>query len=403
MWLLVLCKLLCELSFYYMSVGILSMVFLAGPYIAVFPFACVLSAFLCWLLRDKPKLIRFLPLVIAVGCYALASFPVDYIFLTPAVFLTIYTVIKKSWYTTHMRFYSFYTKGLIAIIPAVIIILASQVVRARVITAAMFIIVYLFSGATACRLLRHESDFYDDKKFRLMNVISIVALSVSAAVLSNKTVLSSIGKALKFIYSWTLYPILKLLAYIATGFAWLLSKIHITYKGDLHKVYEALNDLSEHNAEEQEVTTSPVGLWFVRLIIVILIAVAIIIIIKIIKNRREPASAALREVRTVEGSSPKKVRAPLFARTPREQVRQAYRKFLILCGKNGVNIPASFSTLETQAAACEQLGPEDNIRELREIYLGARYCDSAEVPEENAEKAKKLSKSIKEKQKINEG
>ena len=131
--------------------------------------------------------------------------------------------------------------------------------------------------------------------------------------------------------------------------------------------------------------------WILVVAVAVSMVIVLILMLRLLQNRGSTQSYGQVQrgsARTVSTAMP-------VRRSPRGRIRQYYRDFLVTEQRKGLKR----STNQTSLDVLEHISPSTDptcARQLREIYLKARYSDGAQITEEDAKLAKSALKKSRE-------
>lgn len=393
-------QLLCALSLYG---GIVQMILawfgISVPVLA--PLAlCVLAAGLCSALRPRPwRWLAFLLLAPAgfffTGVWAALA-------LAPMLCFAAYTGLAEPAPVRHDVFLQRFRACGFAY---ALLLLPTGGSGALARCEPALALLFFFSGVLLLRLSRYDAHALGDRRFRILNAGALGLVCAAGAVLSNPTVLKTLGSGIKRVYQTCLAPILTavfsvfawMLGWIAWLFSWLLPGVEETEMPTLDGMM-VFGEALEAQAGAQTGGMAPL----LRAVLLLLGAAALLtiafILLRVLWKYARPqeirqTGAETREaLRGVEAGAARGGRGPRFG--PRRTVRQAYVRSLRLLASQGLG----FSVGETSADVLEktrQRFGETAAQQLRRLYLPARYCETRPVGKAEARAAKEAYQQLK--------
>jgi predicted secreted protein len=270
------------------------------------------------------------------------------------------------------------------------------------ITAAIpFVIAYLMTGICLMRTLREEG------KLKAGRNISIVfAILLSGATLAYFRTPQLIFGAAGFIYQNIIFRVILIIAYaigmLFYGIYWVLSAIFSLFTGDLGYAQTAQDGGMAQPPFGEEVEAALVQLpaWagaaFTFLFIAAVIILSVLIMRRLLGGRiRAPVTPYYSEERErLKGHDKSDIRTIFRPKDPRQAVRWYYRKYL----KEGASRGAQPEPSDTSLGILRKYGkyfPQEESRQLRDLYIRARYRFGGEILKEQSAEASKIWREIK--------
>lgn len=253
-------------------------------------------------------------------------------------------------------------------------------------------LVTLTSLILLMRALRHDREVYTKGKRQVIDLAIFALLLAMAALLGSRPVLEGLWTLTKLTFRYAVYPLLQIAAWLAgiviRLVGWVLSKIF----RDLGPI--EMPDLSTDQAGNNEnvlpdaVPEAAEGSPILRAMLIVAGAALLVFaawkLLRMLYLRgpelADNGEKAIERVQIPEDESPRERRRP---RTPAERVRREYRGFLRLCRQRGMRLTARDTSLSVQAKSHELSAPEES-RELRSLYIAARYGGRADASDADA-------------------
>ncbi len=398
-------KIFCDLCYYFVFAG-----FFAGAYgqnALQFPAILGLSfvACLCRLVWDKNPFKRWylLPLPLAAAVFAIPAQRAGYVLLIPAVLYVLWTVwsrrMQPDYYDAADHFRLELKILPLPLLFAIILQQASPVEQ----YSAPYLLAFLLASVLLLRMVRHDENTLRQPKFRLLNLLNLGLVCFVCGLLGSAWFRGLLAMALKGIWRVASVPIYLAMVAVGMGVGYLLE---LAIPDDFHfepqQLEGLLEDLGEGEEEKEafEQMTQQDPETAMRILAVIGILIAILLIIWLFRKlatgkERTPAVHSGIQTRYTIAEPPKAEKSMnrLTARTPAQQVRYWYRQFLKKTQREGGKLhPMMDSRQQTGHAQEVFRREEDTLARLRELYLPARYKDTATA--DDAKAAKELVKQL---------
>jgi hypothetical protein len=276
-----------------------------------------------------------------------------------------------------------------------------RIFQARVLPCVLF---FLFCGVLSLRLARYQPAALRRKSVQLANILLLALFTLICLVLIYSKIWLLIGESIFLLYRFVIAPILLLLALVITLPFFAISALLKLLAGEpqtQEPIFMELGEFIDTGLETYSSLQIPV---FVKYIAIALLLMGVLWIVwrffRRLASRRvlKAANGAIVEERIKLGSV-SGVEIDLFPPSdPRRAVRYYYRRFLRLCRKHGLAVGQHHTSRDVGAAAADWLrNPEradENaeaqtaLKELRALYLPARYAGDASIDNAGAGLAK---------------
>ncbi len=354
---------------------------------------------LSWLLRERGR-VRFGPLALPAVVYAFTVRTVPgWIMLAPISFYTVFLIYKQRYDPEHSfegRLFSVYWK----VVPApVVLCLLDR--RGTILSSFTLPVVFitLLSLILLVRSLRHSPEMRSSVKYQLGELSAVLAAGAAAFVLSSETALRLFAACARGIYKVLILPVLYLAVRFIVAAARAIAKLVYLLKvnfagGSGESVTIQMPALEEFAIEGIEDTeTNPIVGKVILAVGILVVVVVVFLFFRWMagnfRRRRDYSGSGV--VRTTEPEMEDALPGYL-SRNNVGKVRSAYRKFLKLTMGRGIERRKSDSSLEV-LNSCAGVFTGDGARRLRELYIRARYDDSA--TSEDAASAKRIVSELK--------
>lgn len=269
---------------------------------------------------------------------------------------------------------------------------------------APFILLYLLSTIFMLRLLRQDAAIFNETKFRVLNLMSVLAIVLLTVFISSDLFLSTAGMILGKIYNMLFVPIFYVI--YSCGYALYYLFIEIIFAGgwgDTTKKLDmgtAMMEQMPEGLEEQLVDNSPFLMLLKGIFLLIGVLIVVLWVYKTGKGRKERNNGNVREARTsVSMIRPEeKIYADHIApREPRAAVRYHYRNFLRLCQSMGQEFPRHYTSQHIENMVAHNFD-KDTLKSMRQTYIRARYSEH-DITKDDVSAIKTQVKKLKEESK----
>jgi len=264
-----------------------------------------------------------------------------------------------------------------------------------------FGIFFLVGSITLMRMLRHDETVLNQPEFQLFNALPLLGLILISLLTSSSFFLNLIGKMVNFLFFRIISPILStIFLYIIFPFLNFIFSFLGSPIDSNEMSLNSINNVIEFGAlTDMEVE----GLDIFNLLLMVIFAVLIIfVIIKLFQKlllNSEPYNKA-QGIQEIRKSLSDEKKSPSKSKHRRNnQIRDIYRKYLLLCQDNGIQIEPFMTSLDVEQQASKYFQNSES-KELREMYIKVRYnhCEYSKAEVKQARTLyKKISKKINEK------
>jgi len=345
-------------------------------------------AFLSALLNMRGK-VKYLALLLLPLCFCLV--PVNLITLVALVPLFVYisfSLIRSPEFTSHFSYtatFDLFFKLVLPIIGIFIIFGVGEI-------TLHFAILFVLCSITLMRMLRHDVEILNHPRFQVLNSLSLMALVTGSLIVSSTPFLNAARTGIYLLYFKIIVPFLKIIISVLVFFLRPLFLLleHIIGEGFMSLPEAAVGSeiIEVVSGETTPSETAKIVMYMGATILLIFVIWKFIRMISL-KTPQHHSQAELKEIRT---SLPKDKKHKKVRWQPSNQIRQIYRKFLILCQKKGVEIKPFMTSLNIDQEISKHLKGKES-KELREIYLKVRY-NHFNYSKADLKRAKALYKKI---------
>ena len=398
-------RFLCDFAFYFSTIGYLASYFGSGQPMIVPLLLLLLVGSLSYPLRKKGAL-RYLPLVLLLGCLPYAATPADWAVLGAAALYLVLAVAKGHYLPRYEDYHDFLSKGrwcLLAVYGGSLLFHYLRGAQVGILPrleeyGLPFLVMYLPCAILLLRLLRHEDAVLTQRRFQIQNLLTVLISLALGFAASSQTVLDGVAAALKAFYHWVIMPPLLLLAQVMGSIitflfydllVWIFSEDRSP--GQTAPVQEfSLADLMTEEEMQAAYKGVDVGtILLIGLAILCLIAAAVFLIRRMLKMRarEEEPYQGTTETREQLKDGRRRTKRPSYGHSPKGQVRYCFYKLMQRLQKDGETLSPSETSRQIAGRASRLYGGE--AEELREIYAKVRYSDDP-VDREAARRAKEI-------------
>lgn len=376
-------RILTDLAFYYAFASYISVCF-GGRYAMVGLLVQAACFALSAALREKLCL-RLAALLPSVLLWLLPGIGLadGLLFLPPAVYL-VWQAWKGKYPLEWNRQVELFSVFLKVYTCVAAFLLASGMLKLLSAASLPIALIMLVCSVLLMRTLRHEPETYCQRRYQLVNLVSVAAVTVVAALISTEAFLKSCLSLLGSLYNTLVLPVLMMLltafVYVLRSVAWLLALLELKMPENGEMIELNLDNMLE-DLDVKEITRYHIDLKGLMIALLAVACVAALYFFFRWMSRLgwgEGASDTLGEKRGVVDSVPgKPEKQPRFG-SPVQRVRAQYRKFLKLYLAMGGEMEKSDTSLDVHRGARKCRLDEAAARELREIYIRARYAGDAD-------------------------
>ena len=266
----------------------------------------------------------------------------------------------------------------------------------------VFSISFLFNSIIFMRMIRHDESVLKQARFKIMNTISIVGVVMSAILMSTDVFLTFGRNVISLIWWQIIAPIFAFVIGLGvTSFTFILGIFGLENIFE-HEPYEAPEIGIQMMEEGGELTLfQSVFIFFISIFVTaLLIALVILLLVlvrKLFKRLTEPLRLpylgidGVEEERFFLDDDGKKKRR--VSHRTENQIREVYRKFLILLKKQEVNIPLHFTSSDVNDLVTAKFESKTSSQ-LRDEYIQVRY-GASKYSKEDVKRIKYIYKETK--------
>lgn len=375
-------KMLSECSLYFFIVNCALSITLSGVESMMPAFICAAVAALAYHINDKvgQKRVFVLPLLLTVLFFG-HSFGTYLAVILPAAYVVLTTVTER-YYIDHSSQSDFFRTGMyISMFLSVPFILLMGIEY-----AAYFVILFLMSSILLLRTLRQDAEIQKERRFSLVNYLTVAAIFLFIVVLSSDAVLTVFTTVFSTVYDIIIYPVAFLLTWFVQALYFVVLRVVTFLFPDYEVDWEALEIITagmgnhEPAMKEEEAmgAMDPTLVLLAKgfVILASVIALLVFFFVRTQKGRNKPAESVREVRRSVTDYRPEeKIYSDIFPpREPRAAVRYHYRNFLRLCGRLGHNFPLYYNSQYIENVVSHQFD-EKSLKSLRQTYIRARYSE----------------------------
>ena len=337
---------------------------------------CICYGILVYLLKNNFKKIYLaLPFIVLLipGSHLIA--------LLPPIFYILFLIIKEnvglSWDRQSDLFSVSYKVFLGAGLCLCLIGSGALFIRYSLPMAFVSVV----SSVLLMRMLRHDSSTFLDPQYQLKNCIFLVIVLFFAWLSSRDFVFNLLENSIKFLYFQCLYPLLLLLLSLVVFLIRLISSLLAMAKVEEFSFEEVwMTQLEDETTKE--LLDSVAGTYdgsFAKILAILFTIAAIVLAFFFFRwlalNRGEESliDQGLDMIRSNNPEKTKKERATSTVL----QIRRQYRIFLKLYRDRGGSLVLSDTSEDILKRGSAFFSQTELMQEMREIYLNARYRNTA--------------------------
>lgn len=345
---------------------------------------CIYFGVLVWVQKfSQNRFFLLLPVCILFLPKTLGITIANRVLLAPPIIYMIYLFLKEEYGLSWDRQYDLFSASWKIFLAAGTCICLSGNYTLCFTYSIPVAFISLFSSILLLRMLRHESEVYLSRQYQFRNILLLGFILLLSWLSSRKAVLDTALEFFRFMYKICVLPILTIFItgivavteFFINIFSW-IKLGEITFSDNQMSPSEGMNvfsDLDQTAAANGNMFKIVLGI-----IIVLLLAVAAFFFFHWLSSNREKERTNLQSatiIRSSEPDLPKDKRESTAATNL--QVRRQYRKFLKLYKLRGEQISLSDTSQDVAKKSRDIFGAPDEINEIREIYIRARYGNQA--------------------------
>ena len=310
---------------------------------------------------------------------------------------------QKRYYMDHDSQSDFFRIGMFAVgalsVPFVLLM--------KIDFIAPFVLLYLMSGIFGLRLMRQDAAIFNETRFRVLNLLSVVGIVLLAVLISSDWFLAAAGFVLGKIYDVLVVPIFYVI--YACGYALYYLFIEIIFAGGYGDTTKKLNfgdmsmpdEMKDALLGEEQVNGEPFLMLLKGVFLIVGILLVLLLVYRNSKSRNSRSKDSAREARTsVTMIRPEeKIYADHIApREPRAAVRFHYRNFLRLCLSLGQEFPRHYTSQHIENMTIGNFDKE-TLKSMRKTYIRARYSEH-DITKDDVSSIKAQVKKLKSEAKV---
>lgn len=396
-------KILTDLCYFMFAISSVTSCFTHSGLLLTSPAIVAVSAYFSALAAEKqPKRpwLRYAALAVCLGAFIFTSTAADWVVTVPMIGYLAFIVRRGSFGVGYDQSQSHFYMCL-KIIPAVAVLTVVAGNRDGFLEVMLpYFFMFLILTIMLLRMLRHSVEVFQDRKFRILNALEIALACGAGYLLSSGYILKLFGYVGTLCMNYVLRPIFTGLLYVFGGVVWffrkLFSGVDINLEDiDFSELEEGLGqgveageqEIMDFYAEEAAKSDSQVLTYIAIAVGAIVLIVLVIVLFRILMNvGRRAESNSFADVREAvdddDGGNQK------LTRSPRDRVRNCYRRFLRLCVHSGLDPDLNLNSREVNQSMWKNFDPSA-MDGLRDVYIRARYS-SDEITEEDVKTAKRM-------------
>ena len=377
----------CDAMLYLAALGLFGLLGNRGAGFFYIPLLLFAGCWLCGLLMERGKW-RWLGLTPIIPCFFLAGGVGGIVAALPMmVYLPLYVYNNRrvpDYYYAVERFrYSLIVVG--------VILVFSLAVNAQSWKLGLpFMFLYITLSITLLRLLRHDGQVAQSKRFRILNLAEVALVCAIGFAASQPEILALLRSAWLWFAEHVLLNIATLVAYalqwVLFGAAWLFTRLFGFISMDVEKMPDLNRDVPVQPELGQAANTIQALPLLVRLAIkgfgVAILALLAFLLLRALSSRIariEQADGSEQRESLDDHNIPRDSRFRPWDRV--DGVRRQYRQALMILRARGGRVSPTMNTLQIQRENGDIADPEA-LETLREIYLPVRYGNRGAGPED---------------------
>ncbi len=367
-----------------------------GFYMAVY-LLCAAAFLLCRKLKGP---LRFAPMLLMLPAFLAAESIAAWILPIPLCILLALRAYKDDWQAEYGRTKDMLKTGFIACCILLVFLILSEYMEKYSRTAMPFFIGWLLICVLQLRLLRSCQSSEMGAGFKLMNCLIVLLVAALGLLFSSELFVNAVKAAFSALHTYVVGPLLFALLCVIAAIPALVSYLIALLLSMLRNEETEMPELDLSGSAQQlfgetEFVQSPDWLKnaAIAIGIVLFVVLCFFLIHKLLgnKSRENSTSGISRESTGLSGAGKK--RRAAGGNTASDTVRSCYKRYLELCGKNRIDVDGSIASDEI-CRKSQYYAKSDDPEKLRQLWLPARYSDSASGSED-AKTAKALLKNIK--------
>jgi len=346
--------------------------------------------------QKAPAALRLLALpLLALPFLLLRASLADMIAMIPPALYVLILILRADFkldYWQQHRLFSIFWKLVPGLLLLSDIVLSSDIFMT---VSLPFALIMLVCSVVLLRSLRHDAAIYTQRRYQMINLTLVAAITGGALLLSTDWALELIGGGIDLVYQNLVVPLLMLIPVLLMLFFYLIRGLFKNVVLDFSPVGGENVSVSEESpiadllAQAGNVEGPGEALrWFGTALLVAGILAGIVLVFRWM-NRRSGVSGPAgggEDIRTNLDSG-----GGFFGSResgPIRGIRSQYRKFLKLCSDSHLLYRKNVTSAEVDSMARKKSAFRELSPEIRSLYIRARYADRAE--KEDLQRMKKL-------------
>lgn len=247
-------------------------------------------------------------------------------------------------------------------------------------------IVMVMISVLLMRALRHAPQIYMQKKYMLVNGVTVMVTLIAAWLITLRPVVDALLKSLLWLYRTLIAPILIGLAWIL-GYALSLVASFFSWLAKMLGSTREVNNPTEEMGPPEIITeyidsNGGSGAFITDVLLAIAIIIGIVVVVKCFlwlgRKRQVEESVLVHAHRECVMPAAKNVQAEQMGTGAVWQVRRWYRRFMQLYEQKVAKVHVSSTSAELEKRALYTWKDKAVLDEIRDIYIRARYAHQAE-------------------------
>lgn len=364
--------------------------------------AYILSIAVSLLLRKVKGAWRFLPPLIFLAALFFTHAAAGVVWILPLFLLLELRAYTYSWNAVYERTKVIFIAAASFFIVLSLCMILSGKTEAYNQYSLPYFIAWLLLTVLDLRLLRAPDTNTLGVRYKVLNILLVLAVAVLAYLVSSDTCITAVKVALSFLYDHIIMPIFIGVVYVIIAIpaviAYIIGLIASLFTGKEPAPLEFTNGQGEQILPDEFTYGNDPAAWIGKaaaaLGLLILLFICFLVFKKII-TKREDVTASFGNIsrETIRTQNPTRVKKRFsFTDSPEDSVRNAYRKYLELCDKHDIPVDGSLASDKI----CRESIPFSGSKlpfSLRMIWLRARYSFE-QITSDEAKEAKALLKEI---------
>lgn len=349
----------------------------------------------CALCRSWRGAARYLPALIMAPLFGMARSVPAVMLLAPVLLLILMRCRARRWKAEYYTVRNLFKVGC-AVYPLFFMLFTVSSDFDRMVSGSLpLFVTWLFLTVLELRLLRNQYTMRLGASFKVMNAAVLLCVIFVSLLLSSGPVIAVTQKVMTFLWNRVAAPILIVLFYVFAALSSVLVALwSYLWTGEAEPMQmgsmvmgDIFGDLAPENIT--------FFLWLARAVIalgILLFGILAWIVGGQLVNRFPAASGMSGPLKRERVSAMEKRPRSALRRTAAGGVRAIYRKYLVLCRPLSIPVDGTVASDVIRDRSAPYVGAE-NAKELRDLWLRARFS-GADTDPEDTKRARKLLRQI---------